>query len=1184
MAIFSAAAAAITAVGAWFSGLGIAAQIGIRFVGALAFNKLQRALAGSPESAGQAGFVGEIEQGADIDRSFLIGVRATAGSLAYHSEWGGSENEYYTRITALSDYPIEDLLHVFIDGVRYEIDRDNPHEDFGWPIIGISVENTRFRPVQIGVYESGRAEGTPRYGREEVTTTENFGWVRFYDGNQTEADSFVSTRVATEERPWSANEIGRGVAYAVSTFKVNNELFQGPPRMLFVCAGIRIFDPAVGAVTASENPIAQAAEILGGMSYNGEWFYGPQTGARINPAEVALEAQKCADPVPGAQSMSAAQRISAFGSNAIPQRYRCSLEVRVSTPIAETLEDIISACNGRISEVGTRYRLQVGDPGEPVLSITDADIRSTAGQSFAPFFPLAETVNAITATYPAPDQAWQAQDAPPLYRTDLEVRDGNRRLPAEVQLNSVPYSEQVQRLMISALAEAERARRHSATFPARFYLLEPGDVIVWSSERYGFTGKRWRVDGLADLPDGDITVDLTEVDPDDYNRDASAEFVPIVPGSLVSTTPPPVRLEGWAVRGLAVGSEPLRPGIELNWTPPADPQYNLIAYQIRLASDQVIVASGVVGGVDTGFAIITGEVLPATTYEVSAHLVTTRRYLTTAWLPATTPDVRLSLADLDSEVEERIEEVSANTAERAAAVGRPPIRSIEDQVASLQDTLLSLQLAQERLQGEVRGAGVYVDEDAGVVRLHAQEQLTERFTDLSLELNAVRQAISLTVSQSTLNSAIASAMLGEQDLASLVELEGQISALSLQLDGALEEISLSATQADLSAASARLQTAETTLSAVLASIENLVTSVEYNGLQATVAAISDTISAAELPTISRAVAQARETARDIEALSDLQLQELITSDRNRTAAGRDLASFQEQITAQVTGDRLSVVESINLLLAEVENARGNITQLANTRVTPEGAVAAVNQEVSATHDGLAAVAEAIQLATARLGEISSGFLFRARAGGAEGEVELVAASSVGGDTSQFRVSADRLSFDGDVTDFFGQVRITGDLIEGGTIERGVNKNLRLLGDNTQLNGYGVANANRHFFDVDLFADATGFSGGVVAQIDFLGRPRSAGVVRVRFVVSAQAGTGPFIEVGNELLHWPDGMQDLRIPISSQGFGLNQGELPAEQWTNVRVEYYLEQLNGRVTCDLVNLGEVQVKILQRVGNQ
>jgi hypothetical protein len=90
--------------------------------------------------------------------------------------------------------------------------------------------------------------------------------------------------------------------------------------------------------------------------------------------------------------------------------------------------------------------------------------------------------------------------------------------------------------MTAALKEARRAK---------FWALEPGDVIPWTSARNNYATKLFRIDGVADKANLDVVADLTEVDPTDYDP-AIAYQAPVF-SSLGPIRPPAQEFTGWAV-------------------------------------------------------------------------------------------------------------------------------------------------------------------------------------------------------------------------------------------------------------------------------------------------------------------------------------------------------------------------------------------------------------------------------------------------------------------------------------------------------------------------------------------------------------------------------------------------------------------------------------------------------------
>ena len=616
MAVFTAIAAAFTAVGTWFAGLGVVAQFAVRIAVGLALNGIASAIQRKKQGAGKTPGVNvQLQQGADQPRSFGVGQFATAGSLVYHNSWGsvgGTPNAYYTRVTAVSDLPITGLVEVWLDGQKCTLDVANADAEKGFPIVNYRTNS------------SGEAltvtDGDVSW--QSVTGTTDHAWVKFYDGNQTEADDFLVSTVSTPERPWTTSEVGVGVAYMVLTCRFNQELFQGAPRALYVFDGIPLADPSTGQVGTGDNlPALQAYQVLKGLYFQGSWFYGLQgvSDARFDADDWIAQIEKCRAPVPGGSSMTNAEKEEAFGSTTVPASYRSGGEIAVDIEIASALESILTACNGRLVDTGWKYRLLIGPSSEADVTITDDDILSSAEQAFTPFLGLADTTNGVTAIYPEPEEEWQNQSAPPLYVAEYEVADGNRRLVEQADLPMVPYREQVQRLMAATLAEARRARRHTISLGPKYWALEPGDVISWTSERNGYASKMFRVDGLYDLPTADIVVDLTEIDPSDYSWDASQDFRPVARGSIKKQNSTAQSFSGLEPRALTLNETDsgYDVAIRVGWTPGLD-MISRVRYQVRRSGESIPFVDNSSVDYREGFAVVTSGISYDTEYEVRA--------------------------------------------------------------------------------------------------------------------------------------------------------------------------------------------------------------------------------------------------------------------------------------------------------------------------------------------------------------------------------------------------------------------------------------------------------------------------------------------------------------------------------------------------------------------------------------
>lgn len=590
---------------------------------------LAQSLAGKPKDP-TFSINGTLQGGGDISRSFILGRTATAGSLVFVNTWGqdgDTPNAYLTQVIALSDMPIRGLAEVWVNGER------------------VTLGGLTDRGYSVNEYPDSL-------------------WVKFYDGTQTTADSFLFTSVSNGNRWWNPDRIGRGVAYAIVTARVSKNMFSGVPSFKFVLEGMRLYDPSrdstVGGVGGHRYadpatwggdgdflPAVQIYNLLRGISYNGQWFYGLQNMAAARLPALAWIAQI------------EKHRAGTLESTGWVNTYRSGGEVQVEAPLTSAVEALLTACQGKISEVGGVYYLHSGAPDAPVIAFTDDDILSTEEQEFTPFLGLADTINGVSANYPSPQDGWVSKTAPPLYRTDLEAIDGNRRLMADVDLNFVPYAEQVQRLMRSALEEARRFRRHTIVLPPKFWAYAtPGTVFSWTSERNGYIAKLMRLDGVADRANLDVMVDITEVDPADYDWSTDTDFKPPVDGQLGVIRPSPQAIVDWFAEPATIkdaAGDDRRPAIRLTWDNSDGRLDDVIGieYEVRLQATLEKVSEGRTDQPQVGSMLISQSLLPNQSYVVRGRYIPggDRPVLWSGFIPVITPNVLLSDKDVFVDVD-----------------------------------------------------------------------------------------------------------------------------------------------------------------------------------------------------------------------------------------------------------------------------------------------------------------------------------------------------------------------------------------------------------------------------------------------------------------------------------------------------------------------------------------------------
>ncbi len=629
MAVFTAIGSAVFGAGTFLAGLTAA---GLQIATGLVLSSIsQSASTGEPAPA-KFGVQGRLQAGEEVPRSINFGWNCTAGSLVWHGTFGDG-GTMSARVIAIGDLPIRELLYPIVEGVDCTLLKGEAHASYGWPV-------AEFR----------------KGGVDHL-------WVKFYDGTQTAADPFlVSTFGSDPDRPYGASRVGRGIPYVIVYARAperNDEgdkpLFQGLPNYKFVSYGVRWYnialdstaggsgshrwnDPSTWGGDGDFNPIVQLYNLLRGVRYQGQWLYGMQglTAARLPVANwiAGINAAQAAITGPGGAEPT----------------YRAGGEVQVGAQVATTAEALLTAANARLVESGGFYKIYVGPPGSPVMAFTDDDILSTEEQSFSPFLSLADTVNGIHASYPNPAEGWNAKKAPPLLRPDLEPQAGNRRLLASVALDLVPYAGQVQRLMQWSLLEALRARRHTFVLGPEFRALEAGDVVQWSSARNGYVDKLFRVDGIIYKSNLDVIVDLTEVDPADYDWDQATDYRPVIDGPLTLVGPKPMPMSGWQVFPWEIVDDQgraRRPSILVQYASGV-PSVERVRVQVRVGDEDgpLIFDSDAHPYAAPWSNVLQGQFPAKTVVVVRGIFIGPPAAEWSGWFQITTPDVKFTSLDM----------------------------------------------------------------------------------------------------------------------------------------------------------------------------------------------------------------------------------------------------------------------------------------------------------------------------------------------------------------------------------------------------------------------------------------------------------------------------------------------------------------------------------------------------------
>ena len=611
--------------------LGKAVSFAITFAITTGLSLLTRAKP-QQQAAAETGIQLDVEVGDDLPIGFVVGTGATAGTRRYVGSWGAvgkTPNAFLTDVIQVGDLPAPGQPGLWVNDKLCTILWGDTPLDQGYPV------------------EEFRVSGV------------DYLWVKYRDGSETTVDSFLLDKFGTEtDREWQSDMIGRGCPHLIVTARFNRDLFSGqmqwliePPKTPWY--DLRYDDTAGGSGAqrwadpstwvATDNPAVIIYNLIRGVYYGDEWLYGGQNlpAFRLPASNWMAAANECDVPID----------LDAGGTE---KQFRCGFEVRGDKEPLAVIEELLKACNGRLAEVGGIFKILIGTPAAAVYSFTDADIIVTKEQSYRPVPTLDDTHNAIEATYPEPAEKWAMKDAPARYSATLETEDGERHLVASVTFGAAPFGTQVQRLMKPAIEEERRFRLHSFHLPPAARLLEPNDVLSWSSAVNGYSNKKFILTQIVGPRQKCPLVALKEIDPADYDWTPATDEQPTSVAIIGPIAPPAQAMSGWQVAAATFESGGVqRPTIAISFDGDID-DVEFVQAQVRLTATGALVFDGMhpYGAPDqeTKTVTLNAVMLPDTAYQARGRFVPfgIRETTFSAWLDVTTPATSVAETELST--------------------------------------------------------------------------------------------------------------------------------------------------------------------------------------------------------------------------------------------------------------------------------------------------------------------------------------------------------------------------------------------------------------------------------------------------------------------------------------------------------------------------------------------------------
>jgi hypothetical protein len=497
--------------------------------------------------------------GTQVPRCMIFGTVATAGQIV-HDNVFGSDNRQLQVAYALADHECVEILGLVADGKTLNT------STYAGPG-GMDYEVESFKQ---------RFQFSFRTGTEDQNVFAPFV-----------TQSNPSGRFSNDHRL-------RSVATVFAKYEYRGNIFPSktPPQSMWIVKGGLWYDPRKDSTQPggsgahrwnnkatweyTANPFVCLYNYLRGLWVNGVLW----VGAGLDDDELDLESFMVAANV--------CDEIVTNPDSTTRFRYRMALiaEGGRNANHRKVMDDVMLATAGIWTMRSGKIWVCAGAARTPVTSITDDDLMPAAPIRMTPKRSAdGGLVNELYGTYTSPEMDWQAKELPVLRDQDDFEADGGRLE------NSIDWSMVTDKFQARSLQKTmyKRSRKQiSATVTVRPHLIgvEPGDVIEWTSAKFGWT-KNFLVtdweDHDAELLDATWT--LQEYDGDDYQPsiDDWVQNDDILPGSSDGSVE--VENFAWTIDYTVGSNDRKQARAVCTWTPPDDDTIDAIIIQVRRDDD-----------------------------------------------------------------------------------------------------------------------------------------------------------------------------------------------------------------------------------------------------------------------------------------------------------------------------------------------------------------------------------------------------------------------------------------------------------------------------------------------------------------------------------------------------------------------------------------------------------------------
>ena len=444
MAIFTAAVAAVAAVGSTVAGLigvtvaaGSAAAIAIGagaiVLGAAAVNALTPKIpsfpiAGSSGSTPTRGYR-VTQTGSDLDHQIIYGRTKVFGVRVfdYVKDANQQPNEILNRVIAFSGHEIDSFDEIYFNEERVLID------------------------------VNGNVSSPTRYaGNSKV-------FQRLGTNTQTSPSLLQAVPV------WTPAHTLNGISYLYLNLDYDENAFpNGVPEVSAVVKGKKVFDPRTNTTYWSDNPALCLRDYLTNTSY------GLGTlSSNIDDSLFITAANVCDQIVNG------------------KKRFTCNGAFTTASAPYDIIEDLLTSMGGSLWYSQGKWRVKPAYWTTPTESFNEDDLRSSVAVNTR--VSRRDNFNEVRGTYKGEETNWVPTDYPRVINGFAVNTDGGIESSIDVALAFTDNFVEARRLARITLERNRQQLVVSASFGLRALSVQVGDNIRLSNDRFGWVDKEFEV-------------------------------------------------------------------------------------------------------------------------------------------------------------------------------------------------------------------------------------------------------------------------------------------------------------------------------------------------------------------------------------------------------------------------------------------------------------------------------------------------------------------------------------------------------------------------------------------------------------------------------------------------------------------------------------------------------------------